>query len=194
MNTTALFVEFIIIGSGAITWLALLCLSLFGYAWVHWDKVTSIVALIPFLALVYSLGIVIDRLSDLIFSKWDKKIRLNTFPNNAEYHTARTYVYTYATDKILNLFEYGRSRIRISRAWFINHLMLMVSIPIFVWTQLSKSPTSLQINITIFSIIIFGLSSIATLITWEKLIINDYKRLIETYEFLKIERSNKTIE
>jgi hypothetical protein len=156
MNTTALFVEFIIIGSGAITWLALLCLSLFGYAWVHWDKVTSIVALIPFLALVYSLGIVIDRLSDLIFSKWDKKIRLNTFPNNAEYHTARTYVYTYATDKILNLFEYGRSRIRISRAWFINHLMLMVSIPIFVWTQLSKSPTSLQINITIFSIIIFG--------------------------------------
>ena len=43
MNTTALFVEFIIIGSGAMSWLGLLFLSLFGYAWIHWDKVTSVV-------------------------------------------------------------------------------------------------------------------------------------------------------
>lgn len=193
MNTTALFVEFIIIGSGAMSWLGLLFLSLFGYAWIHWDKVTSVVALIPFITLVYSLGIVIDRLSDQLFSKWDKKIRLNTFPNNSEYNTARTYTYTYATDKIVNLFEYGRSRIRISRSWFINNLMLIFSIPIFVWTQFANVPFTLRLSITFFGLIVFSVFSIATFITWKKLVINDYQRLLETYTFLRSEKNNNSI-
>jgi hypothetical protein len=188
MNTTALFVEFIIIGSGTMSWLSLLVLSLFGYTWVPWDKVTSIVALIPFIVLIYSLGIVIDRLSDQLFSKRDKKLRSNVFSDNLKYHFARTYVYTYGTTQIINLFEYGRSRIRISRAWFINYLMLMISIPIFIWTRFPNIQLNLRIQITIFGIIVLGLCSIATLVAWEKLVENDYKRLTETYEFIKAEK------
>jgi hypothetical protein len=138
--------------------------------------------------LIYSLGIVIDRLSDQLFSKQDKKLRSNIFSNNSEYHFARTYVYTYGTSQIINLFEYGRSRIRISRAWFINYLMLMISIPIFIWTRFPNIQLNLRIQITFFGIIVLGLCSIATLVAWGKLVENDYKRLTETYEFIKAEK------
>jgi predicted ferric reductase len=77
----------------------------------------------------------------------------------------------------VNLFEYGRSRIRISRAWFINNLMLIFSIPIFVWTQFANVPFTLRLSITFFGLIVFSVSSIATFITWRKLVINDYQRL-----------------
>jgi len=106
---------------------------------------------------------------------------------------ARTYTYTYATDKIVNLFEYGRSRIRISRSWFINNLMLIFSIPIFVWTQFANVPFTLRLSITFFGLIVFSVFSIATFITWKKLVINDYQRLLETYTFLRSEKNNNSI-
>jgi hypothetical protein len=64
----------------------------------------------------------------------------------------------------------------------------MISIPIFIWTRFPNIQLNLRIQITIFGIIVLGLCSIATLVAWEKLVENDYKRLTETYEFIKAEK------
>lgn len=187
MNTTDLFVELIVIGAGAAIWLTLLILSIFGYAWVPWKEISSIVTLIPFLAITYVLGLIMDRLSDRLYSTWDKELRRRVFSSNEEYHSARTFVYTYAADKIIDLFEYGRGRLRISRGWSINCLFLTINIPIFVWTRFPRAEFSMRLAIS--SILIFGLGATATLATWKKLAINDYKRLAETNTFLKNERA-----
>lgn len=190
MNTTALFVEIIVIGAGGTIWLALLVLSVFGYNWIPWKEATSIVTLVPVLSLIYVLGIVIDRLADQLYSTWDKKLRKQEFSSNEEYHNARTYVYNYAPDRIISLFEYGRSRLRISRAWSINCLLLTICIPLLIWARFPKTPSSTQQAITIFGITVFGLGTIATFFAWKKLATNDYKRLFETYFFLRNEKSD----
>lgn len=186
MNTTNLFVELIVIGAGAFFWLLLFTLSLFGYDWFPWEKVGAATAiLLPLLTVTYVLGIVVDRLADRLFSKWDKRLRYtHGFPNNDEYHIARNHVYTYAVDRLIALFEYGRSRLRITRAWSINFVMLTLSSLVFIWTRLSNLPNSNRWMITVFCFTLFSFGAGVTFSAWKKLAINDYKRLKETYDFL----------
>jgi len=188
MNTTNLFVELIVIGAGAATWVGLLLMSLFGYNWLSLTEITSVIVLIPSISLIYFLGIIVDRLADEIFSKYDKEIRNKYFPDNNIYHEARTYTYTYATDRIINLFEYGKSKMRITRAWSINNLLLAISTSIFVLTRFPSTSLNTRLLITVFATITFAICFLATLIAWKKLTHNDYKRLAETFEFLKYER------
>lgn len=69
MSTTDLFVELMVIGIGASIWLILFIFSIFGYEWVPVDRVASLFALIPVAAVVYVLGIIVDRIADTIFEK-----------------------------------------------------------------------------------------------------------------------------
>ena len=91
MSTTSLFVELIVVGVGAAIWLALLTLALFGYEWVQVpaDKALSIPAAIPILAVVYVLGIVSDRMIDILFHRlWGTKLRSQQFPDTKDYYEA----------------------------------------------------------------------------------------------------------
>lgn len=185
MSTTSLFVELIVIGVGTLTALMLVIMSVFGYEWILWDKLTSSTILIPLLSIIYLLGIVIDRFADLIYSNWSKKLRLKQFASNNEYHDAKTYVYQCANERIVSLFIYGRSRLRIIRAWSLNCVLLSVIIPIFVWVRCSQIENDTRVLITIFSIIFFGCGALATCLVWIKLVKNDYKRLAETNKILK---------
>lgn len=189
MNTTELFVEIIIIGAGVITWTSFLILSLLGYRWVPWRQLLSPVMLIPFLSLTYILGIVFDRVVDKVFSKWDKKLRNREFSSTVEYHDARTFSYTYASDKIIDLFEYGKSRMRISRAWSINFILIASSALIFLWSNFPELNTNQKIRINIAIALVGIVGSILSTIAWKSLAVNDYKRLSETMNFLKREKS-----
>lgn len=188
MNTTELFVELLVIGTGVISWVLIFILSLFGYDWVPWKELTSITALVPFLVLTYILGLVFDRLSDQVFKTSDKKLREKYFIDNGSYHTARTYVYSYGSEPIINLFEYGRSRIRISRSWIINYFLLAISTPVLVWSRSNSSQVRMSILITLVSLCLFGLLSLSAFLSWKKLTKNDYARLSETFAFLQDER------
>ena len=187
MSTTELFVELVVIGAGAFIWISLLIFSLFGYDWIPWQSISSVISLIPSLAIIYVLGITVDKVVDRLFSKWDKKLRKDYFLTNEDYHRARTYVYTYAADKIVNLFEYGRSRIRITRSWSINSLFLMISVPLFVLTQFMGRLTQVMMLVILASIVVFLMLSYLLLFSWRKLAENDYKRLSETFLFSKDE-------
>ncbi len=57
MSTASLFVELVVIGVGALSWVVLLVLSVFGWNWVPTERVFSSVALVPLLSLIYVFGI-----------------------------------------------------------------------------------------------------------------------------------------
>ena len=185
MNTTNLFVELVVIGVGILAALILLVLSIFGYEWVSWNIITSPTILIPLLSVTYLLGIVVDRIADLLFKKWNRDLRLQIFPNNHEYHLARNYVYQFAGEQVIALFLYGRSRLRICRAWSLNCILLAVSLIVFIWTRLSQVSNETRISITIFGTAFFVIGAIANFLTWRKLADNDYKRLFEMNTILK---------
>ena len=95
MSTTNLFVELIVIGVGALAWIVLLVLSLFGWAWVPTERVFSTVALVPLLSLIYVLGIVSDRIADSLFEHWwNDNLRKSRFPEINDYHAARRRILT----------------------------------------------------------------------------------------------------
>jgi hypothetical protein len=185
MSTTDLFVELVVIGAGVIIWVSILALTQFGYHWVPWKEISGIVVLLPFLALTYFLGIIFDRLADKSFSNWNKKIRKQYFLSDAEYHVARTYTYTHANEKVIDLFEYSKSRMRICRSWSIHSLIILFSVPIFIFVRLPNLQPNSRTSIVIFSTILFGSCTFASTFSWTSLTSNEYRRLAETYNFLK---------
>jgi hypothetical protein len=187
VSTTDLFVELIVIGTGPVLWLSVLVLSVFGYGWIPYDETLALLALLPLLSVAYVLGIVVDRLADSLFSVWDGSLRRSEFPDDTEYHRARTYIYMHATEMVISLFEYGRSRLRISRAWSLNWALLAIGAPILVWTRFPWLPFSTRVTVSVGCFVICGLGTIATWFVWRKLAVSDYKRLAETYTLLREE-------
>ncbi len=185
MNTTNLFVELVVIGVGTLMALILVVMSIFGYGWISWKQITSSTMLIPLLSVTYLLGIVIDHIAGQIYASWSKQLRVEQFSDNHEYYKARTYVYQYANEWIISLFLYGKSRLRICRAWSLNCILLAITIPLFVWIRLSEISNNTKISITIFSVILFTIGAVATSLAWKKLANNDYKRVAETNTILR---------
>lgn len=177
------------IGSGTILWLFLLILSVFGFKWVPWEQISSSTWLIPLLSVTYVLGIITDRFADSIFKVWDRPLRRAKFVDSAQYHEARNYVYSHASEIVVDLFEYGRSRLRICRGWAVNCPLLAIAVSVFVATRLQYLPLSTRLAISLLSLIILGVATIATWEIWRRLAKNEYTRLAEMSNLLKKERA-----
>ena len=184
MNTTNLFVELLIIGAGFLSLLSTSVIAAIGSSWKSPFQIDSSILLVALLGFSYVLGIVMDRFADQVFRSWDRKLRLRNFKDNESYHEARTYVYINANEKIISLFEYGRSRVRITRAWSIIFLLLGISIPAY-FLRIGYVST-LRVNMLIF--ISFEILALLTLQSWRKLAINDYERLEETFNLMSKKR------
>jgi len=77
MTTTNVFAELLIIGIETMGWIALLILSLFGYEWIDFSVFNHLVIAIPLAVAAYVLGIMMDRVSDVLLAGADHKIRKN---------------------------------------------------------------------------------------------------------------------
>jgi hypothetical protein len=161
MSTTDLFVELIIIGIGALLWIPLTLLSIFGYSWVPlevWatslDQLLTIVALIPALSITYVLGILVDRLGDRTFQGWDKRIRNKCFSDPADYQRARTIIYN-QSESLSNWFQYGRSRLRICRGWAVNSVLCVLGLNLFTWSRVPGDYPRMQL--ALLGSLFFGL-------------------------------------
>lgn len=183
MNTTNLFVELVVIGVGALVCLLSIPLIFFGYEWLMLDRLNSPLLLIVIIGFTYVLGIISDRFSDTVCKAWDKRVRLQYFSDNEEYHRIQTFVYVNANEKISSLFEYGRSRIRIIRSWAIFFSFLGVTLSL---TFLKNSDTNLPLKawLSILIFAVFEVLFISSIIAWSKLSNNNYERLRETYGIL----------
>jgi hypothetical protein len=182
MSTTNLFVELIVIGVGALIWIALLVFSLFGWAWVPTDKLFSTVAIIPLLSLIYVLGIVSDRIADTLFENWwNNNLRKERFAEIKSYHAARRQILT-GSDRLSDLLEYGRSRLRICRGWALNAVLIAVALNLFIWIRLSRSAVAPLLSL--FGTVTILLFALASWYTWKKLTVTEYRKVKEQAAFL----------
>jgi hypothetical protein len=187
MGTTDLFVELIVIGIGGATWLLLLIFSAFGYDWVPLDQMFSLAALIPFLSIVYVLGIVVDRLADTAFGKlWDSSLREKVYAKEDEYLNDKRLIYIHP-GRLGDLLEYGRSRLRICRGWTLNALLTLVSLDIFVWTRVTDA--SWRLKLTIFGSLALALFALGNWFSWRQLSLASYHKIKRQSTFLRAVQS-----
>lgn len=184
MSTTSLFVELVVIGVGALAWVVLLVLSVFGWNWVPTERVFSSVALVPLLSLIYVFGIVTDRIADALFENWwTEDIRKKSFPDVEDYYMAQRLILT-RSERFSKLLEYGRSRLRICRGWALNSMLIAIALNIFIWSRLGNS--SLTFSLSLFGTVTCLLFAIASWFTWKKLSVTENRKMKEQAAFLKV--------
>jgi hypothetical protein len=183
MKTTDLFVELVVIGIGAASWLTLLVLTIFGWQWIDLTSMVAAVSAIPALSLIYVLGIVFDRIADTIFERiWGKNLRSEFFESTAEYYESRRVILTRA-ERLSLLLEYGRSRLRICRGWAVNSIFLLIASQLFIWVRLSQS--DMILSIAAWTAAFFVLMTVATHFAWRKLTLAEYRKVHEQAGFLR---------
>lgn len=183
MNTTDLFVEILVIGVGAVVWVTALVLSIFGYPFASLEQLFSIPALLPGIAFIYVLGIIVDRISDVFFDKYFvPSIRKKYYGDGKEAFDDRRTILVYS-ERLSQLLEYGRSRLRIVRGWALNFVFMIVSLNLFVWTQVID--TQLRMRISILGSLILLLLGFLCWYSWRGFTETEYRKIKEQAEFLR---------
>ncbi|MFF8313206.1 hypothetical protein [Streptomyces lydicus] len=124
---TAMFVEVLVIGIGALTAAVLLLVALIGPATTA--KLSPIAgssaATGAALAGAYALGILIDRAADAALTPHRRRLRTRFFASNAAYAQARLRLAD--VPALAARADYARSRMRICRGWTFNTLTLTLT-------------------------------------------------------------------
>ena len=183
MGTTELFVELIVIGIGAVIWIVLGTFSIFGYTWIPNEELFSVSTLIPFLSLVYIVGIVTDRIADVLFEAiWVPKLQKKYYSSSALARDDRRLIYS-SNEFLANLIEYGRSRLRICRGWAFNGVLIMIAANFFIATQVSGR--DLQNKLFIWVNLLVGFVAYFSWYSWYRLQDTQYRRLKDDAAFIR---------
>lgn len=183
MGTTELFVELIVIGIGAFIWIVLGTLSIFGYTWVPREELFSVSSLIPFLSLIYIVGIVTDRIADVLFEAiWVPKMQKKYYLSSAAARDDRRLIYS-SNEFLANLIEYGRSRLRICRGWAFNAVLIMLAANFFIATQVAGR--DLQNKLFIWVNLLVGFVAYFSWYAWCQLQDTQYRRLKDDAAFIR---------
>ena len=175
MNTTNLFVELMVIGVGALSAILLTVAAVFpagSYAHLLNAESFAAIVLVPLLALTYVLGIIVDRLADRLFTRPAHRLRSHHFEDDASYHHARRTVLA-GPEKIANLLEYARSRMRICRGWAVNSMLLLLAWNLFADGRAAFLGTALLFVLLAGSIF-----------AWRMLVASQYRKVLGKYEFI----------
>jgi hypothetical protein len=174
MGTTELFVELIVIGIGAAIWIVLGTFSLFGFTWVP-KEILSVPTLIPFLSLVYIVGIVTDRIADVLFEAiWAPKLLKKYYSSSIAPRDDRRLIYS-TNPFLANLMEYGRSRLRICRGWAFNAVLILIAANFFIATQVTGR--DLQNKLYLWVNLLVGFVAFFSWYSWHQLQDMQYRRL-----------------
>lgn len=183
MATTNLFVELIVIGTGAAVWGALLLLSVFGMAIVPDAPIEVSPLFVFFLAVVYLLGIISDRVADFFFDQlFSGPLRQRYFANTREYQDSRRLVLS-SSSRLADMHDYGRTRIRICRGWALNAALIAVTVPLAVQLQFASAEWAAKVS-TMGAAAGLALS-LGSWWSWRMLCSMEYLKIREHAEFLR---------
>lgn len=189
MNTTTLFFEQLIVGCQAAVWIFLFIISLFQpnqiINWVtglrDWANLLSIVAI----AIIFSIGVIVDRVFDVIIAFLKPHVLLAKIKlykvSGKNFHTDDL-IRVYKEANILESYiQYIVSRTRVARATIINIPLITVAILVNINIRLHPwiAITLILIGIfaTIMSIITYS-SLVSTLQNRGRQLLNDPKAKI----------------
>lgn len=189
VTTSSLVVELLVIGVGATSWLLLLVASVFGNSWLLTIQPFATLLAIPALAMVYTLGIVSDRMIDAIFGLcWGGSLRRRHFSDNVSYHHARRTVLT-GSDRMADMIEYSRSRMRICRGWAVHSLLIALALNLYCWLQIENH--SMANRIHLFGTALFCVLGVTSWHAWRNLASTQYLQVREQSQFLTTKNDNR---
>ncbi|SRR5260221_8195813 len=193
MSTTVIFAEILIVGLQALIWIALMILSFFGVDFLSHSSFTNLsqwvqLIIVFVLAIAYTVGIFVDRISDSIFNLQDKTLR-KTYLSDDLPSVSKMRIYIMSQNSTVNKYiDYIRSRARIARSTAFN----LVFIEFFLLVLYSSKLTS-KINSNL--IFVISLLLLAALVTaaysWKRISRTYYKRLEKAYKILKKNEEKK---
>lgn len=182
MSTTNLFVELLVIGVGAAVWTTLLILSVLGVDWYAPMLLQTYAAAGLGLAVVYVLGVITDRVADFVFDRFlSASIRRQHFSTKRNYQDDRRMVMQ-ESDRLADLHEYGRIRIRVARGWAINAVMIGLALQVFIFSQFPGESWALRASI-LSGLGMLGLAG-GCWWSWSMLCSTEYLKIKEHAEFL----------
>lgn len=183
MGTTDLFVELIVIGIGAFAWIAIATLSIFGYKWVPLEQLFSVSAIVPFLSFVYIMGIVTDRIADVLFDAlWIPRLQRKHYSSLKDAREDRRLIYS-KNEYLANLIEYGRSRLRICRGWAFNSVLILIASNFLIATQ--AADPLLRTRLFIWVNLLFGFIVFFSWYSWYQLSDTQYRRVKGDADFIR---------
>jgi hypothetical protein len=194
MNVTLLFAELVIIGIQVSLWLFCLILNIFGYDWLqrlqslglnNWQNI-----IVTFLlSLSYVLGIIFDRLSDRVFSKWEKRVKGEVFPLPS---IAVRFDLGKDNEYLNRQFEYMRSRMRIARASSINFGLTTIFVSLFILTRVQNLSRVEAWTYSSAIILLGALLTSAAIYAFDKSLRGFYRLLKVNYELHESKQPIKT--
>jgi hypothetical protein len=133
--TTALFVELVVIGVGTAGAGAVALAAAIGWDWLKAASEAGPLVL-GGIAVVYVLGIVVDRIADAVFEPLTDRWRWRIYPATAQ--PARDYradlLAVIGQAPLASRLAYGRSRLRVCRGWAMNCVLAAVALVVYVLT------------------------------------------------------------
>ena len=182
MSTTSLIIEFLIIGIQVAIWLILMFLSIFGVDWFVFEKIKGFEIIIAALALpiVYPIGIFVDNLADSLLDKWNWKIRGEYIPEKSQ--SVIKLLVIAKNEWLAAIFEYSRTRIRISRSTALNFLIITVILPTFIITRLDSLFGTYTWWVAALGFTTCALIMIFALWSWQHITHTLWRRLKYAYE------------
>lgn len=148
METTHLYVELIIIGLETSVWMCMVYINIVGNQILETISkiLNNFASSLFFIVFLYVIGILMDRLADMIYKKTENKIRRES---ELKAKTSLIIWKKYDQEKVS---DYIRSRIRILRISTLNVPLIAIS---FLWYVLvsAESPLFLTIYIIFLGIL-----------------------------------------
>ncbi|MCX4834363.1 hypothetical protein OG746_37190 [Streptomyces sp. NBC_01016] len=172
---TAMFVEVLVVGIGALTAAVLLLIAIIGPATtVKLAPVAgSSAAAGAGLAAAYALGILVDRAADAALTPHRRRLRSRFFPSNTAYAQARLRLADFPV--LAARADYARSRMRICRGWTLNALALTLTADLVILRySLEHRPLVLAATTTFGVSAAFGFYR-----AWRALTVTGYRKLVE---------------
>ena len=123
MNTTNFYIELLVIGTHSLIGFSLFVLSYIDPKKIDFPKLLSINSALIILAIAYIIGIIVDRLSDRLLVKKDKRIKEKYKVEGLPRMLTRRFYILIRSKDVYDQLEYARIRLRIARASTINFVI-----------------------------------------------------------------------
>lgn len=179
MSTTSLYVELIIIGMEAVMWIASLSIYFTDIKYISIiAKISEKLPASLFLAgVMYILGLVIDRISDLAFTKMESRIRKNVGLK------AKSSILIWKESNQEEYFKFTRSKIRILRSSIINIPIIMISVALNILKYYQQGCA-----LFLFVLIVGIILSCFTWMGYKQTVRNFYNKAIVLEEMIEEKR------
>ncbi|MEU6536484.1 hypothetical protein [Streptomyces sp. NPDC047000] len=172
---TAMFVEVLVIGVGALAGVFGCVAAVAGYA--NMRRIATVLSSAPAsavgLSAAYALGIIFDRAADHLLTSPRRRLRRRYFSTNSSYDEARKAILEFP--HLVAMSDYARSRMRICRGWLLDCLLLTFAASLLIW----RFPVQDRLSLFIAVIVLGGLCATGFYLCWRSITETGYKKLAQ---------------